>query len=166
MKTFNKLLFTGCIVASVMVTSAYAAKPGSFGETNFNASLTLYSSIKVQKVADLNFGDVLMGGAKNVVVNSNSAGVAKFNASGDRNARVIAGVVEKSIKISNGGKGSKNEIVVDDWNYGGNVDGSGKGAFDVNGSLTDIRVGGVAHVKADTEYGNFSGTATLRVTYV
>ncbi|MDF1654628.1 MAG: DUF4402 domain-containing protein [Coxiellaceae bacterium] len=166
MKNFKKLIIGGCVITSLAMTTAFAAKPGSFGETNFNVSMVLYSSIKVQKVADLSFGDVLMGGAKNVVVNSSSAGVAKFNASGDRNAHVIANVVEKSIKISNGGKGAKNEIVVDDWNYGGNVDGAGKGQFNVNGTLSDIRVGGVAHVKADSEYGSYSGTATLRVTYV
>ncbi len=166
MRNFKKMMVTGCLLATIAATPSYAAKPGSFGETTFNASLVLYSSIKVQKVADLNFGDVLMGGAKNVVVNSSSAGVAKFTASGDRNARVTASVVEKSIKISNGGKGAKNEIVVDDWNYGGNVDGAGKGQFNVNGTLDDIRVGGVAHVNANSEYGSYSGTATLRVTYV
>lgn len=159
-------LMLPCCMAALIIPSLYAGRPGNFGQTTFNVTLTLFSEIKVEKVKDLEFGDVVMGQAKNIVVNDLSDQAAKFRANGDRNARISVKVVEESIKMKTQTSGPKHEIVVDQWNYGGNVDGNGDGHFDVNGAIQNIRVGGVAHVRADNEYGNYTGTATLRVTYL
>ncbi|MDF1795726.1 MAG: hypothetical protein P1U63_04220 [Coxiellaceae bacterium] len=166
MKLSKKLMVASCALAALAGTSAFASRSGDYGQVNFNVGLVLFSEIEVQKVTDLDFGDVMLNGAKNVVVNVNDDGVAKFRATGDRNARIMAGVVQKSITLKSGTSGPNHEIMVDNWIYGGNVDGKGLGHFDVNGNIQNIRVGGVAHIKADTKYGNYSGSATLRVTYL
>ncbi|MDF1653478.1 MAG: DUF4402 domain-containing protein [Coxiellaceae bacterium] len=166
MKLSKKLIVTSCALAVLAATSAYADRAGDYGQTNFNVALVLFSEIEVEKVTDLNFGDVMLNGAKNITVNVNDDGVAKFRATGDRNARIVAKVVQKSIKIKSGTSGPNHEIVVDNWIYGGNVNGKGMGQFDVNGNIQNIRVGGVAHILANTKYGNYSGSATLRVTYL
>lgn len=166
MKLSKQLMVAGCALAAIASTSGYASRSGDYGQINFNVALVLFSEIEVEKVTDLNFGDVMINGAKNVVVSVNSDGVAKFRASGDRNARIIAAVVQKSIKIKSGTSGPNHEITVDNWSYGGNVNGQGQGRFDVNGNLQNIRVGATAHILANTKYGNYNGSATMRVTYV
>ncbi|MDF1653479.1 MAG: DUF4402 domain-containing protein [Coxiellaceae bacterium] len=164
MSLSKQLAVFGAAIAALAMTSSYAND--SSGQAGFSVSLNLFSAIHVTKVADLDFGNAVLGAAQSIVVNGKSAGVAKFNATGDRNARIMAQVVETSITMANGAGGANNQITVDNWNYSGNLSSGGEGQFDVSGSLQDLRVGGVAHILADTAYGNYTGNATLRVTYL
>lgn len=155
------------MAALALTASVYAARPGSYGEVKFQSTLTLFEQIEVEKVKNLEFGDVLINGqSQNIVVDTNSDGVAKFRANGDRLARISAKVVEDEIVMKSQTAGPNHEIQVDGWQYGGNVDGSGLGRFDSNGAIQNIRVGAVAHILPKTKYGNYAGEATLRVTYL
>ncbi|MDF1795727.1 MAG: DUF4402 domain-containing protein [Coxiellaceae bacterium] len=160
----KKSMLIGSVLAALAATSSYANDAS--GEAGFTVSLNLFSAIHVTKVADLDFGDAVLGAAQDIKVNSKNAGVAKFNAVGDRNARILATVVETSVTMANGASGANNQITVDNWNYGGSLSSAGEGQFNVSGALQDMDVGGVAHILADTEYGSYSGNATFRVTYL
>ncbi len=164
MSLLKRCILAVSSLAALVISTSYAGE-GS-GEVGFSITMNLCSAIKVFNTADLDFGNVVLGAAQNVEVNANSPGVAKFNATGDRNAHIIAKVVEQSIKMSNGTAGANNQITVDNWNYGGNLHATGEGQFNVSGSLSDMRVGAVAHILSETEYGSYSGSATLRVTYI
>ncbi|MDF1653480.1 MAG: DUF4402 domain-containing protein [Coxiellaceae bacterium] len=161
MRLTKRLVLSACVLIAFAVSPAYAGLQNHTSDIVFNVSLELISSINVKKMADLNFGQVLMGGDKNVVVNPKSRGAASFRVSCKRNARIRAKVVESSIKIKDGVAGANNEIVVNDWSYS-------IGAHDDAGRGKDrrVRVGGVAHILDDTAYGNYSGSATLRITYM
>lgn len=160
----KRFMLTVSALAALAITTCYAGDGSS--EVGFSVTMNLCSAIKVFNTADLDFGNVVLGAAQNVEVNANSPGVAKFNATGDRNAHIIAKVVEQSIEMSNGTAGANNQVTVDNWNYGGNLKANGEGQFNVSGSLQDMRVGAVAHILSETEYGSYSGSATLRVTYI
>lgn len=163
----TKRVIVAAVAAAVATTSLYAARPGSYGEVKFQSTLTLFQQIAVEKVKNLEFGDVLINGrAHDVVVNSTADEVAKFRANGDRLARISAKVVEDAIIMKTKTAGPNHEIRVDAWQYGGNVDANGLGRFDSDGAIQNIRVGGIAHIKAQTKYGNYAGSATLRVTYL
>ncbi len=160
------LLIASCAASMLLAGSVSASRSGDWGQTDFNVSLVLFSEIEVQKITDLNFGDIMLNGAKDVVVGVNDDGVAKFRANGDRNAHIIAGVVQDHIVLKSRTSGPNHEITVDNWTYGGNVNGKGQGKFDGSGNIQNIRVGATAHLTANTMYGNYSGSATMRVTYV
>lgn len=155
---------TGALAIAV-VWPAWAGREGNFGEAQFSASINLFRSIQLRKITDLNFGDVIVGTDKKVVINAEDAGAATFEAHGDQSARVIGRVQESSISMTNtNSKGSA--ITVDGWSYGGNMDKNGAAQFDKNGDVNDLRIGASAHVTAENDSGSYVGQATFRLTYV
>lgn len=158
--------FVKCLVLSVCVLLAWTVSP-VFAAYNvrtdnavFKTALELVTAFAVAKIADLNFGTVYIGGDQEVVVNPVDDGAARFHWDCRRVAHVRAKVIESSIKIKNGMAGANNEVVVNDWSY--SID----RPSETNHRYREIRVGGIAHVKSTTAFGSYSGTATLRVTYL
>ncbi len=161
----KRMVQSACALSALMMTSAFADRTGNFGQANFNVSMRLFNSIQVEKLTDMSFGDhMLTGTGENIIVHENDANAASFRATGDRNADVVVQVLEDTIKLTS--PEASGSISVDNWTYGGNVNGQGIGKFDVTGALPSIRVGATAHLSPSTEYGAYSGSATLRVTYI
>ncbi len=57
------------------------------------------------------------------------------------------------------------QILVNGFTTGGDLDGSGNATFDVTGNLSDLRIGGVANVESEDVAGQYTGTATFRIVY-
>ncbi|MDF1653481.1 MAG: hypothetical protein P1U34_00050 [Coxiellaceae bacterium] len=166
MSILKRLVSTGCALMALAVTSAFAEPTGDDGQANFGISIYILTPLKVEKDADLLFGSVLAG-KRDITINATSAGVAKFSAYGNANARILVRVVQPSLTLRIGtAVGPNNEITVDGWNYGGTIKANGAAQFDSSGSIHDMRVGAVAHVLENSNGGNFRGIATLRVTYI
>lgn len=156
------------VVIAVGVTASVlaAAQPGEYGEATFTASLSLYAPIAITTVQNLSFGHIPAGSSTEVTVSPDDADAAQFTASGDPSGNVVGSVTDSSITMSNGGSGSSNQITVDDWTYGGSMSSSGSASFGPDGTLSNLRVGGTANVSSTNEPGDYTGTATFRLTYV
>ncbi|MEI6093212.1 MAG: DUF4402 domain-containing protein [bacterium] len=142
------------IVISALLLSATATAT----DQSFSTNLKLYKPITITKTQDLLFPDTtLTGTAFNIVVIPGGSGSANFNAQGGKNRTITKSVVESSINMS--APGATGTIAVDTFAL------SGPTAFDSLGNATGIKVGATAHILANTEDGNYSGTSTLRVVY-
>ncbi len=140
------------ISALTMSAGVYAT------DQSFNATLKLYKPITISKVQDLAFPDTtLTGSAIDIVVAPGDSGAATFNAEGGKNRNITKSVVESSIDMS--APGVTGKIAVDNFIL------TGATAFDGSGNANGLKVGATAHVLADSEDGDYSGTATYRVVY-
>lgn len=163
------MLKKGLLIAMVglMASSVLAApggRSGSFGEANLTATLYVSQPINVKAIKNLEFGEVVSGAATDVVVAAADANAAQFSATGEAGSEVVAGMVSKSISLTN--TKSNDKITVDSWTYAGDIQGRNIATFDKAGELKDLRVGGTAHVTANASGGSYTGTGKFRLTYV
>lgn len=161
MKNLKKLALIGALAtASVNATAA--------PDANFDAILNLLEPIDVTLAKPLTFASMLTNADQTVITTPESPNAAIFTATGAVGWQTQAEVVENSIVLTKSGTagGVTNEITVDTFTYGGNLDSSGLGAFSGSGSLTDMRIGASAHIKAENGSGLYIGSGTLRVTYI
>jgi hypothetical protein len=127
-------------------------------DRSFNVTLKLYKPITIDKVQDLLFPDAtLTGSAFDIAVATSDTGAAAFNAQGGKNRSISSSIVESSISMS--APGVATSIAVDNFVV------SAPTAFDNSGNANGIKVGATAHVLSNSEDGNYSGTATMRVVY-
>lgn len=127
-------------------------------DKSFDVTMKLLKPIAITKVQDLLFPDTtLTGSAFTVVVATGDSGAASFTATGGKSRSIAKSIVETSIDMSASGVTGK--IAVDTFTLAGPT------AFDSSGNITGLKVGATAHVLADSEDGDYSGTATLRVVY-
>lgn len=144
---------------------------GSFGahatDAQFDVNLTLLEPIEVTNVSSLDFGSHVGGAFSDITVSPEASGAAVFNATGTANKTVSVNVVESSIELTTGdGATADKQITVDVFKYGGSIDGSNQVTFDSEGKANNLRVGASAIVEESNLGGEYSGVATLRVTYL
>ncbi len=121
-------------------------------------TLNLLAKITISKVQDLIFPNAtLTGSAFNIVVDTGDSGAATFNATGGNNRSITRSVTQPSINMT--APGAVGSILVDSFTV------SGPTAFDPSGNANGLKVGATAHILASSEDGDYSGSATLRVTY-
>jgi len=124
------------------------------------ASAELYAAITVQLVKNLDFGYQILGLAKSVIVAPTDSGAASFNASGLTVGRTTTcTVTQSSITMSNGGSGATNQITVNAFRLSGCTTPVPPG-----GQILGIGVGATAVISANDLAGDYTGTATFRIT--
>lgn len=132
----------------------------------FQASMTLVAPIVITETQALSFADTIAGSTSDVATAAADASAAIFTATGEANRAVTGSVVEASIEMTTGdGVGTTKRITVDTFSTGGSMDAAGAATFDATGNLTDLRIGGTAHVQAEDIAGAYAGTATFRLVY-
>lgn len=160
------------IVKKIALVSASAGlslgliNSASAADETFTSKLTLLAPITVTNTSDLDFGTYEGGQNNNITVAAADAGAATFSSTGEASTAVTGVIVESSIEMTTGdGIGTTKRITVDTWTYGGDMDASGVATYDGSGNLSNLRVGGTAHAEVEDIAGNYTGTATFRVTY-
>ncbi len=153
------------ISASVALAFGVAHSANATDES-FQASMKLLAPIVITETQALSFADTISGQTTNVTTAAADASAALFTATGEANRAVTGSIVESSINMTTGaGVTTPEQIVVDTFSTGGDMDGAGSATFDATGNLNDLRIGGVAHVEAEDVAGQYTGTATFRVVY-
>ncbi len=151
-------------MAGLLAVSAFAGRSGQFGEANLTAVMHVSQPIVITAQHNLDFGEVVSGAAADVVVAASDASAAQFSATGEADAEVVAGMVANNISMTNAKTNDK--ITVDTWTYGGDINKQNVATFSNSGKLSDLRVGGTAHVTANVAGGDYTGTGKFRLTYV
>ncbi len=131
----------------------------------FNVSMTLLAPLTITELTALSFVDTNAGSATTVVTAPSDALAASFSATGTPLDSATGSVVEASITMTTGGGGATEQIVVDTFTTGGDMDAAGATTFDAAGNIADLRVGGTANIDATDVAGIYSGTATFRLIY-
>ncbi len=135
-------------------------------DETFQASMQLVAPIVITESQALSFADTIAGQATDVVTAAADTTAAIFTATGEANRAVTGSVVESNITMTTGdGADTTKQITVDTFTTGGDMDASGAATFDTNGDLSDLRIGGTAHVEAEDIAGAYTGTATFRLVY-
>jgi len=135
-------------------------------DESFTVSLNILAPIVLTESQSLSFSNTLAGSDSDVVILPSSSDAAKFSATGDANYAATGSIVENSITLTTGeGVDSTEQIVIDSFVLGGNMNGAGNMTFDSEGSATDLAVGGTAHILAEDIIGSYSGAATFRLVY-
>ena len=117
-------------------------------------------------VSDMDFSDTeSLDASQTLIILPSDNNAAVFSISnGTPNAVVEVVIQEKSASLQFGNK----VIRVVDFTYGGSLTSAKKGSvgtLDINGSLTNLRVGATASVKNRQAAGVYTSTLTLEVTY-
>lgn len=160
----NKLIQTTAL--STVIAATFGIASVQAADETFESTIRLIKPITISEVAGLRFPEQVAGTAQAVVVTPDDSGAAVFNATGEASKLVVASVVESSIEMTtDDGVGSAKRITVDNFELGGSVLPDGTGAFNGDGDLNNIRVGGTANIEADDIAGSYSGTATFRLVY-
>ncbi|HAT8518463.1 DUF4402 domain-containing protein [Vibrio sp. 2092] len=164
MKNFKKIALS---VALTSMFAGFAATAHANADESFDATLSLLAPIDLTEVKGLDFEPTLANQNVNVVTAPTSVDAAVFTARGTANWEVKGQVVESSIVMTTGdGSDDAKKITVDTFTYGGSMDASGNAQFSSSGDLSNLRVGGTAHVQANDIAGEYRGTATFRLTYL
>ncbi len=122
----------------------------------FTVSLRLLKPIIINEVRSLAFPDTTTGTSRNYVVSSTDDNSARFDLTGSSGANIVTTVIENSINLSD--SDSTTPILVDNFTVQAPL------ALNINGKGS-VGVGGTAHISSESQDGNYSGLATLRVTY-
>lgn len=129
-------------------------------------NLCIAAPVVITEQQALNFGPIIAYITQNITIAPSDSGAAVFNVSGDAYAPISVEVTNNRINMITGtGNGQTKKILVNQWSYGGNVDGGGVGTLDQFGTLTNIRIGATAAVKSSNLPGPYNGSATVRITY-
>ena len=156
----SNILKTTLIASVVTATAAYAA------DESFESSIRLIEPVTVTEVTSLVFPEQIAGTAQAVTITPDDTGAAQFNSAGEPSRNVTASILETSITMITGtGAAASQQIVVNNFSYGGSVAPDGTGAFELDGTLNGIRIGATANIDADDQSGNYVGTATFRLVY-
>ena len=134
-------------------------------DATFSVSMRLLSPITVATELVLIFPPILSGTQTNVTVNPADSNAALFTAIGSPDALVVGGIVESGIVMITGSGSANEQIAVDSFVTGGDMNGAGIASFSETGVLDDLRIGATAHIKIDTLPGAYSGNATFRLLY-
>ncbi len=131
--------------------------PVSSTDQPFTVGMRLLKPIIATQVRGLDFPDAEAGIGHNLVVNPTSENAAVFELTGSRNAVISSTVLESSITLSSPSSGTS--ITIDGFKV------TAPSAINDQGKAT-IKIGGTAHVDAEAQEGDYSGSATLRVVYL
>ncbi len=153
--------------ALIAALSAAALQANAYTDESFTATLNLLSPIQITEIKGLEFEDTLANQTIQVITSASDTKAATFSATGSPGWEVQGEVVESTINMVTGdGSTSSKVIEVGSFTYGGDMDSNGMAAFNSNGELSNLRVGGTAYVEAEDEAGSYEGTATFRLTYL
>ena len=119
------------------------------------------SSQNIIKLTDLVFPVQVWGLATTVTVAVNDAGAATFTATGIAGRTAFVRVTTNSVNITNGGGGVNNRITINNFTVNNQ-----NPVFNALGQINNIRVGARATITASKKEGEYSGSATLRLTYL
>jgi len=111
--------------------------------------------------SDLVFPVQIWGLASNPIVAVNDAGAATFSATGTAGRSAYVRVTNTTVNITNGGGGVNNRITIGSFQVNNMYP-----VFNSSGQINNIRVGARAQITATKNEGDYSGTATLRLTYL
>lgn len=154
------------LASSTLLTAAIAATMGFNAyatDESFDSTLRLIEPITITEVTSLRFPEQQAGTAQNLTVQPSESGAAQFNSAGEPARPVTASIVESQIVMETT---AGDQITVNNFTYGGQVDPAGNGAFNDSGALNNIRIGATALIEADDKSGLYSGIATFRLVYL
>ena len=135
-------------------------------EELFQVSLKLLKPITLTQQNSLNFPPVVAGVDTTLVTTPDSSDAVKFTATGEPLTGVTGSVVEDFIIMTTAdGNIEEQQIRVDAFTTGGDIDSNGSGNFDSNGELNNLRLGATAHIEASDEPGLYTSSATFRLLY-
>jgi len=123
----------------------------------FTISLRLLKPTTMTEVHALSFPDANTGIEQDLVVPASSPNAGALEVAGSKNIGINSSVVENGIMIASPDTDTK--ITVDGFTL------SSPPVMDDQGKAT-VKIGGTAHILADAQDGDYSGTATLRVVYL
>ncbi len=152
---------------SVIAISLSSAIAGSAiaADESFNVTMTLQSSLVITETNALSFINTTVGTAATIITSPADALAATFSAQGLPAASVTGSIVENSIIMSTGGGSANEQIVVNSFSTGGDMNASGIATLDSGGQTANLRVGATANVLAANVPGNYAGAATFRLLY-
>lgn len=150
--------------ATAIAMALLFAVPVRGADQSFAVSLQLLTPIQLTSAQALSFGAVTAGSAKAVVIAPATG--AKFSSIGEANGAVTGSIIENGILLNaGGGSSSAQQIVVDGFVVGGDMDATGNAVFDTSGQLNDLRIGATAHIESEDIVGVYAGSATFRLLY-
>jgi hypothetical protein len=149
------------VISATLYSIAHATDQG------FSVGLQLNAPIVVSESSPLTFPNAVVSGQNEVITTAPSSSIAaQFTATGEASALVTAGVVESQITMITGdGQSPDEQIIVDNFTRGGDMDVNGNATFSSAGQLNNLRVGASANIQAEDGPGNYSGSATFRMVY-
>lgn len=157
----NRRILAGVILACVTLQTSVFAE-----EELFQVNLTLLEPITLTQQSALNFPPVVAGVDTTLVTTPESTNAVKFSATGEPLTGVTGSVVEDFIIMTTAdGLAEEQQIRVDTFTTGGDIDTNGAGNFDSNGELNNLRLGATAHIEASDEPGLYTSSATFRLLY-
>lgn len=143
--------------------------PGSrvYGQDeSFTVTLNILAPIVLTESQPLAFSNSLAGTDNDVVIAPTSGDAAKFTATGEADHAATGSIVENSIILVTGeGVDSSEQITIDSFVLGGDMNVGGNMTFNAEGNANDLKVGGTAHILAEDIIGSYSGAATFRLVY-
>ncbi|OUS04022.1 hypothetical protein A9Q81_06290 [Gammaproteobacteria bacterium 42_54_T18] len=164
----DKEKVTYTTASKVILTAFYILAPSLVlaNEDTFQTSLTLLSPITLTMQNSLSFPAVIAGENKTLITHPASSDAVIFSATGESSAPVTGTVVESFVVMKTGsGLDESEKIQVDSFITGGELSTDGTGIFDTNGELSNLRIGASAHIEENDVPGDYSSTATFRLTY-
>lgn len=158
MENLKKYVSTMAVIAFAMLIVPFAQA----ADEAFNASIRIVAALNVSESSALTFPTTESAAqAQQVTVGTTDAGAASFNITGESNAAVTASIVEGSLEMTVG----SSTITVNNFTFGGALNGSGNASLDGSGALNGAKVGATANIPAAAESGEYSGALTFRVVY-
>lgn len=162
----TKILTKLLAIPAVLAAGLFLATPAKATDLGFNLGMTLLTPIAVVNSQGLTFPATTAGAPATVVVAPADATAAVFTATGEPSTPVTGSVVEASITMTTGtGLTTPEQMTVDTFTTGGDMNAAGAATFDGAGALNNLRIGASANVLAEDLPGVWSGTATFRLIY-
>jgi len=172
MSAFSRLFAASGGLASLLLSAPATAAPVA-AKTNAAGSASILKPLSILKQADLEFGELVVGGAGTAVIDPVSAALtttggltkigatahpATFTATGSKNSVVLIRIPTAAITLTQiGGSGT---MSVSNWT----LDGSTNRRVPQN-SAFNFSVGGTLTVAAGQADGTYTGTFTVTVQY-
>ena len=170
MSAVTRLLAAAAALAPLLSPAAATAAPA---EANSAGKATVLKSLSVLKIADLNFGGLVVSSAGTAVINPVSGALtttgsvvpigtaahpATFTATGSRNSVVIIKLPSTATTLTRVGGGGT--MTVSNWT----LDGKNNRKIPLNNAF-NFNVGGTLNIGAGQADGTYTGTFTITVQY-